>query len=63
MKNEADVIRAEIPAVADIVRNECWFEGERRGCAVDPNDRVVQEHVAEILLSGAGAHLREIYSR
>ena len=56
---EAEFIRAEIPEVAEIVRHECWLEGERRGRSVDPHDPEIQVRVAEIILAGAGAKIRE----
>jgi hypothetical protein len=62
MDPESEFIRAEIPEVADIVRNECWFEGERRGVPVDPCDDVGRERVADIILSGVGAYLRQKHS-
>ena len=39
----------EIPILEKIVRDECWLEGERRGCAVDPDDPVVSARIAEII--------------
>ena len=36
MDNPTEIIRAELPEVAAIIRDECWLEGERRGHAVDP---------------------------
>lgn len=59
MTPESEIIRAQIADVATILRNECWFEGERRGNPVDPRDEVVQKRVADIILSGVGAYLRE----
>ena len=56
--SDTDVIRAEIADVQSIVEDECWFEAERRGHAVDRHDPEVQKRVAEILLNGAGAYLR-----
>jgi hypothetical protein len=57
--SETEFIRSEIPDVAHIVKNECWLEGERRGCAVSPHDEVVRKRVAEIILEGAGAYIRQ----
>jgi hypothetical protein len=62
MSSESEFIRAEIPDVETIVRNECWLEGERRGCAVDPKDAVIRQRVADIILTGAGAYLRRLHS-
>lgn len=59
--SDTDVIRAEIPDIQSIVDDECWFEAERRGHAVDRHDPQVQQRVAEIILSGAGAYLRRKY--
>ena len=59
MSKEIEIIRAEIPEVARIVKNECWLESERRGCAVGPTDAVVRSRVAEIILGGAGAYIRK----
>ena len=63
MDEEADFIRSEIPDVASIVRQECWLEGERRGGAVDPTDISVQKRVADIILDGVGAQIRERHQR
>ena len=59
MSKEIEIIRAEIPEIARIVDNECWLESERRGCIVGPNDAVVRTRVADIILGGAGAYIRE----
>ena len=56
---EAAFIRTEIPEVAEIVRHECWLEGERRGSSVDPHDPDIQARVADIILAGVGAKMRE----
>lgn len=39
----------EGPTLEKIVRDECWLEGERRGCAVDPDDPIVSARVADII--------------
>ncbi|MES2571202.1 MAG: hypothetical protein V4710_14245, partial [Verrucomicrobiota bacterium] len=62
MDNASEIIRAEIPDVREIVLNECWLEGERRGCAVDAHDGFIQQRVADIILARAGAYLRSKYS-
>ena len=59
MDEEAEFIRSEIPDVKSIVDNECWLEGERRGKPVDVHDAAVQERVADVILRGAGAYLRQ----
>ncbi len=58
MSPESEFILNEVPEVEKIVRNECWLEAERRGCPVDPRDEVVRQRVADVILSGAGAELR-----
>jgi hypothetical protein len=58
MSPEAEFIQAEILPVRQILQDECWLEGERRGTQVDPGDEVVQNRVAEIILSGMGERLR-----
>lgn len=58
MSSESAFIRAEIPEIEKIVKNEVWLEGERRGQPVDRHDEVVRQRVAEIILNGAGRHLR-----
>ena len=62
MNPESEFIRTEIPDVKNIVENECWLEAERRGEPVDARDETVRERVANIILGGAGAYLREKHS-
>jgi len=52
------VVFREIPVIQKIIRDETWYEGERRGCAVTPDDPVVREKVCRIILR-IGAQLRE----
>ena len=59
MDQEAEFIRSEIADVRSIVNNECWLEAERRGHAVDAHDEAVQGRVADIILGGVGAYLRQ----
>jgi hypothetical protein len=63
MNEESEFIHNEIPDVAEIVRNECWLEGQRRGCAVEPTDDFVRQRVADIILGGAGAYMRWRHSQ
>ena len=58
MNTESEVIREELPEVEQIVRDECWLEGERRGSPVHPHDPAVRLKVADIILAGAGAEIR-----
>ena len=56
--NENLVAKAEIPAIATIIDNEIWLEGERRGCCVSPEDPTVVENVCGIIIR-IGGQLRE----
>jgi hypothetical protein len=58
MNTESKVIREELPEVAQIVRDECWLEGERRGSPVHPRDPAIRVRVADIILDGAGEEIR-----
>jgi hypothetical protein len=62
MNPESEFIRTEIPDVKNIVDNECWLEGERRGEPVDAHDAAIQTRVAQIILGGAGEFLRKKHS-
>ena len=42
-------IQREIEAIQKIIADECWLEGERRGCAVAPDDPVIIERVCAII--------------
>ena len=55
------VLIRQIPVIQKIVADETWLEGERRGCFVSPNDRVVRERVCEVVLR-IGQQLRESIS-
>lgn len=59
MNPESEFIQRELADVREIVQDECWLEGERRGGPVDPSDVAVQIRVADILLSGVGQQLRD----
>jgi hypothetical protein len=52
------VVRLQLPVIAKIIQDEVWLEGERRGCAVSPDDPVVREKVCAIILR-IGRELRE----
>ena len=58
MDTESEVIREELPEVAQIFRDECWLEGERRGSPVHPRDPAIRVRVADIILDGAGEEIR-----
>jgi hypothetical protein len=52
------VIFREIPVIQKVIADEVWFEGERRGCPVSPDDPVVRENVCQVILR-IGWALRE----
>ncbi len=54
------VVFREIPVIQKIIRDEAWYESERRGCYVAPDDPVVRENVCQIVLRIAG-ELRETF--
>ncbi len=60
--SETEFIQREIPDIAAIVNTECWLEGQRRGCPVEPSDDVVRQRVADIILQGAGEYLRRVHT-
>jgi hypothetical protein len=49
---------AQLPAIARIIQDETWLEGERRGSPVESRDPVVVENVCAIVLR-LGQSLRE----
>ena len=55
------VLYRQLPAIQKIIQDETWLEGERRGCHVRPDDRVVRERVCEIVLR-IGQQLRDSLS-
>lgn len=44
------VVLRQLPYLARIIQDEVWLEGERRGCAVPPDDPVVRENVCGVVL-------------
>ena len=52
------ILIREIPVIQQIIRDETWLEGERRGCAVTPDDQVVRENVCRVILR-IGQQLRD----
>jgi hypothetical protein len=63
MNRPDSIILAEIRDVAEIVRTACAVESIQRGTSVSPHDPRVQARAADIILSGAGAQMREVRSR
>ena len=55
----AEINQRQLEVIRVIVADETWLEGERRGRPVHHRDPVVQVRVAEILLNGKGAELRQ----
>jgi hypothetical protein len=51
------VMFRQLPVIQKIIQDETWYESERRGCAVTPDDPAVRERVCEIVLR-IGAELR-----
>jgi len=43
------VIKEEIKIIQNIIKDELWYEGERRHCFIDPNDQQVQSKVLIIV--------------
>jgi len=57
--NQLDpVVFRELPVIQKVIDDETWYEGERRGCYVSPDDPVVCENVCAIVLK-IGRELRE----
>ena len=52
------ILFQQLPVIQKIIQDETWLEGERRGCRVGSDDRVVRERVCEVVLR-VGQQLRE----
>jgi hypothetical protein len=52
------IVFRELPVIEKIIRDETWYESERRGCAVQPDDPAVREHVCDVILR-IGRELRD----
>ena len=44
------ILIREIPVIRKVIEDETWYEAQRRGCPVSPDDPVVQENVCQIIL-------------
>ena len=55
--SQREIILHQRVFVERILRDETWYEGERRGCFVPENDPVVQHRLGEIILE-VGESLR-----
>jgi hypothetical protein len=56
------VLHHQIPVIQKIIQDETWLEGERRGCRVAADDRVVRENVCKVILR-VGGEMRETITR
>ena len=52
------ILSRELSVISQILKDETWLEGERRGCAVPPDDPTVCDHVCAIVLR-IGQQLRD----
>jgi hypothetical protein len=57
-KTSDPVIQHQLFMIHQIIHDETWLEGERRGCRVSPQDRVVRENVCGVVLR-IGQHMRD----
>lgn len=58
MTSHDPIMHHQLRMIHQIIHDETWLEGERRGCYVSPKDRVVREKVCGIILR-IGAQMRE----
>lgn len=56
---QKDIMHQQEHIVEDIVKDEKWYESEKRGEDVGEKDPAVQQHVAEVIMRD-GAHMREV---
>jgi hypothetical protein len=57
MSAPPDSLRRQLPFIQQIIRDETWLEGERRGCPVSESDPKVVDRVCGIVLT-VGEQLR-----
>jgi hypothetical protein len=50
MKPPDPVMQHQLFMIHQIIHDETWLEGERRGCSVSPQDRTVRENVCGVIL-------------
>lgn len=62
MNNPDPVVVRQLPVIEQIIRDETWLEGERRGCQVAPTDPAVRENVCQVILR-IGQQLRDSLTR
>ena len=61
MQTTDPILSREVPLIRKIIQDETWLEGERRGCHVRSDDRIVRERVCHIVLR-IGQALRDSVS-
>lgn len=62
MKTPDPVVLAQLPIIRQIIADETWLEGERRGRWVSSDDPAVIENVCRVILR-IGRQLREQLQR
>ncbi len=55
-------LSSQLPVIRQIIADETWLEGERRGCRVSADDPVVRENVCRVILR-VGQELRDAANR
>ena len=45
-----EIVCEQIPVIHEIIKNETWYEGERRKHSVEETDLTVQKKVQKIIL-------------
>lgn len=58
MNAQDPLLFRQLRVIQKIIEDETWLEGERRGCPVSPDDRVVRENVCRVVLR-IGGQMRE----
>lgn len=63
MSRTDPVLVKQLPRIEQVIRDETWYEGERRGCAVRADDPVVREKVCQVILRVGAAWRAELTAR
>jgi len=58
MESHDPIMRHQLMMIHQIIHDETWLEGERRGCYVSPQDWIVREKVCDVVLR-IGQQMRE----
>ena len=61
MNSHDPVAQHQLRVIHQIIHDETWLEGERRGCLVSPKDRVVRENVCQVILR-IGQQMRDTFN-